>query len=133
MIGSWLRGISVLSVFVAVATIGYVQLAPGSLNASQSDGGMGVTGWPGHSAEVIFSAPGVTEPSSRTLKIFSEVPGTIREVQVKSGDTVTSGQLLQDAALQETLSANAIDTGRRHATETVVDKYEELYQRLIDG
>ena len=96
--GSWLRGISVLSFFIAVGTIGYVQLTPGPLRASQSDGGIGLAGWPGHASEVIFSAPGVTEPSSRTLKIFSEVPGTIRKIHVQSGDPVTRGQLLFELA-----------------------------------
>lgn len=50
--------------------------------------------WPGHDPNLLFSAPGVTEPSSRTLQIFSEASGTIREIFVKSGDRVTKGQPL---------------------------------------
>lgn len=98
MSGSWLRGIGLLSLFVAIGTIGYVQMAPGPLSASQSDGVTAQGGWPGSSPDVLFSAPGVTEPSSRTLKIFSELPGTIREVFVKSGDRVARGQLLFELA-----------------------------------
>jgi multidrug resistance efflux pump len=85
-------------VFVAIGTIGYVQLTPGPLSASQSDGETGLDNWPGHASDVVFSAPGVTEPSSRTLKIFSEIPGTIRAVHVKSGDRVAGGQLLFELA-----------------------------------
>ncbi|MBP7936719.1 MAG: efflux RND transporter periplasmic adaptor subunit [Phycisphaerae bacterium] len=50
--------------------------------------------WPGHDPHLLFSAPGVTEPSSRTLQIFSEASGTIRQIFVKSGDAVTTGQAL---------------------------------------
>jgi len=96
--GFWLRGISILTVLVAIGTIGYVQLTPGPLSASQSDSGTGLADWPGRASDVVFSAPGVTEPSSRTLKIFSEVPGTICAVHVKSGDAVASGQLLFELA-----------------------------------
>jgi HlyD family secretion protein len=43
---------------------------------------------------VLFSAPGVTEPKSKTIQLFSEVSGVIREIHVRAGDSVTKGQLL---------------------------------------
>src|ERR1043166_2519664 len=43
---------------------------------------------------VLFSAPGVTEPKSKTVQLFSEVSGVIREIHVRAGETVTKGQLL---------------------------------------
>jgi HlyD family secretion protein len=47
---------------------------------------------------VIFSAPGVTEPRSRAIEIFSEVSGTIRAMHVSAGDHVSKGQLLAEIA-----------------------------------
>jgi HlyD family secretion protein len=46
--------------------------------------------------DVLFSAPGVTEPRSRAVQIFSEVSGTIRVVHVSAGDRVVKGQVVVD-------------------------------------
>src|SRR5258706_9150084 len=43
---------------------------------------------------VLFSAPGVTEPKSKTVQLFSEVSGVIREIHVRAGEPVAKGQLL---------------------------------------
>ena len=45
-------------------------------------------------SNVLFSAPGVTEPKSKTVQIFSEISGVIHDISVRAGDRVTSGQLL---------------------------------------
>jgi len=50
--------------------------------------------WPSDDPDVLFSAPGVTEPSSRTIQIFSELPGTIGRMFVVNGDPICKGQLL---------------------------------------
>jgi len=50
--------------------------------------------WPSDDPEVLFSAPGVTEPASRTIQIFSELPGTIGRLYVQSGDRIRKGDLL---------------------------------------
>lgn len=54
--------------------------------------------WPSNDPNVLFSAPGVTEPSSRTLQIYSEQAGTLRHIYVKSGEQVHEGQVLFEIA-----------------------------------
>jgi multidrug resistance efflux pump len=44
--------------------------------------------------EVVFVAPGVTEPRSKAIHIVSELPGRIRTVAVRAGDSIRRGQLL---------------------------------------
>lgn len=57
-----------------------------------------VPNWPSDDPDVLFSAPGVTEPSSRTIQVFSELPGTIGKMHVQSGDPISHGQLLFELA-----------------------------------
>jgi HlyD family secretion protein len=85
---------TIVSLVVVFAVgLGYVQLP--------SDGGHVVVAEvpgqppsPDDDPEVLFSSPGVTEPSSRTVQILSEASGTIRAIHVTAGDRVTRGQPL---------------------------------------
>lgn len=60
---------------------------------------------------MLFSAPGVTEPSSRAIQVFSELPGTIGKIDVQPGDRIKTGQLLfelvNDAQVAEVTRAEA--------------------------
>src|SRR5262245_305699 len=42
----------------------------------------------------LCTAAGVTEPGSKSLKIVSELPGTIDAIRVIAGDHVTKGQAI---------------------------------------
>lgn len=91
------RAGSILSVLVATSgiTLGY-------LAWSRDEQGLAVAGSPAGASSpeedprVIFSAPGVTEPRSRAVEIFSEVSGTIRAMHVSAGDRVSKGQVLAE-------------------------------------
>jgi len=92
--GRWARGILLCMTLGGIGVIAYVQLVPARSDAGQSEPDLSANAWPGNDRNVVFSAPGVTEPASRALQIFSELPGIIRQVYVKSGDRVSKGQLL---------------------------------------
>lgn len=90
--------------------------------------------WPGQDPAVLFSAPGVTEPSSRTLQIFSEASGTIREILVKSGDRVSKGQplfvLINDTQLAEVQHREALVRAAR-AQLAKLQSWERPEDRVI--
>ncbi len=52
---------------------------------------------------VVFSAPGVTEPRSRSVQIVSELSGTLKSISVQAGERVQRGQLVAelDHSLQQ--------------------------------
>jgi len=52
---------------------------------------------------VVISAPGVTEPRSRSVQIVSELSGTLKAIHVRAGDRIERGQLLAelDHSLQQ--------------------------------
>lgn len=87
------RTLVVLTIAIGAGWLGYTRLV-----RSDSDStGLGIgqaPAWPSDDPDVLFSAPGVTEPSSRTIQVFSELPGTIGKMYVQSGDAITQGQLL---------------------------------------
>jgi HlyD family secretion protein len=62
---------------------------------------------PDEDAHVLFSAPGVTEPKSRTLQIVSELSGTLQVINVRAGDHVRRGQVL--AALNNDIQQASVD------------------------
>ncbi len=60
--------------------------------------------------DLLFSAPGVTEPQSKTVSIVSELGGTIRAVHVRAGDPVKKGQVL--AELHDSIQKAGVDLAR---------------------
>jgi len=92
--GTWTRGILLCMTLGGIGVIAYMQLVPARSDAGQAEPDRSADAWPGSDRNVVFSAPGVTEPASRALQIFSELPGIIHQVYVKSGDHVSKGQLL---------------------------------------
>lgn len=87
--------IIILTIAIAAAWLGYTRLS-GTGPAIAPPAGDAATAWPSDDQAVLFSAPGVTEPSTRTIQIFSELPGTIGRMFVQSGDRITKGQPLFD-------------------------------------
>jgi HlyD family secretion protein len=88
------RALTILTILAAVGWLGYSHLA-GSSSARASDAAREPAAtWPSDSPDVAFCAPGVTEPASRAVQIFSELPGTIGKMYVRSGDRIRAGQPL---------------------------------------
>lgn len=56
---------------------------------------------------VVFSAPGVTEPRSRSVQIVSELSGTLKSILVQAGERVHRGQLV--AELDHSLQKAQVD------------------------
>jgi HlyD family secretion protein len=82
-----------LSLAAGAGWVGYTRLVcsrPEPNQATTTD----LVSWPSDDPDVLFSAPGVTEPASRTIQIFCELPGTIGKMYVQAGDRIQSGQLL---------------------------------------
>jgi len=109
--GRWTRGIVLCMTLGGIGIIAYIQLLPTRSDAGQAEPDLTADVWPGHDRDVAFSAPGVTEPATRALQIFSEMPGIIRQINVKSGNRVSKGQILfeltnetQSAAVQHRLA-----------------------------
>jgi HlyD family secretion protein len=87
------RVLIVLCMVAAVGGLTYNQLAHGGDDPG-TQAASALAALPSDDPDVLFSAPGVTEPSSRAIQIFSELPGTIGQVYVQSGDAIKAGQLL---------------------------------------
>lgn len=87
------RVLIILTMALGMGWLGYTSLVRSDPDASHSPVPEPVS-WPSDDPDVSFSAPGVTEPSSRTIQVFSELPGTIGKMYVQSGDRITQGQLL---------------------------------------
>jgi len=91
---TWIPVLVAAVALVGIGWIGYHQVPTGRSNAGQTQPADEAVDWPNDDPDVLFSAPGVTEPSSRTIQVFSELPGTIGRVHVKSGDPIKKGQIL---------------------------------------
>lgn len=87
------RLLIILAIACGLGWLGYTQLVR-SDTGPRSAGTEAVPSWPSDDPDVLFSAPGVTEPASRTIQVFSELPGTIGKMLVQSGDRISKGQLL---------------------------------------
>jgi HlyD family secretion protein len=89
-----IRVFVILAILAAAGGLAYSQLGRGGAPSTQPVVGESASGLPNDDPDVLFSAPGVTEPASRTVQIFSELMGTIGKVYVQSGDRIKTGQLL---------------------------------------
>jgi|GEM_PF-375970 len=98
MSGSYLRVLLLLGAVTGLGWLGYSQLQGTRSQASEPLQPPTVDEWPGDDPNVVFSAPGITEPASRTIQLVSELPGTIRDIWVKSGDRMKKGQVLVELA-----------------------------------
>jgi multidrug resistance efflux pump len=85
--------LTILTILAALGWLGYSQLA-GSAAADSGAAREPAPIWPSDSPDVVFCAPGVTEPASRAIQIYSELPGTIGRMHVQSGDRIRAGQPL---------------------------------------
>ena len=74
----------------------------------------------------LFSAPGVTEPRSRTLQIVSELSGTLRAINVQAGDHVYQGQVL--AVLNNEIQQAGVDLA-----QASLDRARAEFTRLQNG
>ena len=90
------RYLIILIALVAVGWLGYTRLAGGGAASAQVGATQPAPSWPSEDPDVLFSAPGVTEPASRTIQVFAELPGTIGKMYVQSGDRIKVGQPLFD-------------------------------------
>ncbi len=89
-----IRILIVLTIVVTAGGLVYSQFGGSGPSSTQPVGDESAAALPNDDPAVLFSAPGVTEPSSRAIQIFSEMMGTIGKVHVQSGDRITAGQLL---------------------------------------
>jgi len=121
------RSGNVLTVVVGVST-----LCLAYVFWSQSGRGAAVAGDPAaplppeDEPDVLFSAPGVTEPKSRTIQIFSEVAGTIRAVHVSAGDRVVKDQVLAEIS-------NDIQKANVDLARAVLERAQADLTRLRNG
>ena len=88
------RVLIILIILVAVGGLAYSQLGHGDTPLPQPDAGGLDAGRPDDDPAVLFGAPGLTEPASHAIQVFSELMGTIGKVYVQSGDRIKVGQLL---------------------------------------
>jgi HlyD family secretion protein len=89
-----IRILIVLMIVVTVGGLAYSQFGRGGTSATQPAGDAPAAALPNDDLAVLFSAPGVTEPASHAVQIYSEMMGTIGKVYVQSGDPIETGQLL---------------------------------------
>jgi HlyD family secretion protein len=80
---------------VVASVFGYAGRPLGHGQAALADTGSDVGASP-FNANVLFVAPGLTEPRSKVIQLVSELPGTLRAVHVQAGDRVCKGQLLAE-------------------------------------
>lgn len=90
------RYLIILIAIVTAGWLGYTHLAGSRPVLAQVGSAPSSPSWPSEDSDVLFSAPGVTEPSTRTIQIFAELPGTIGKMYVQSGDRIKVGQPLFD-------------------------------------
>jgi len=76
--------------------------------------------------EVLFSAPGLSEPRSRSVDIICEQSGTLKAIHVRAGDMVRRGQVL--AELNRDLQQAQVDLA-----EAAVDRAAAELARLQNG
>lgn len=88
------RALTILTILAALGWLGYSQLAGSAAAGDPGVARESAPVWPGDGSDVVFCAPGVTEPASRAIQIYSELPGTIGKMYVQSGDRIRAGQLL---------------------------------------
>ena len=69
--------------------------------------------------DVLFVAPGVTEPRSKAIHIVSELPGRIAAVAVRAGDSVRRGQLLVE--LENDLQQASVDLARARLERAIAN------------
>lgn len=86
----------ILIILAAVGWLGYSQLAGKSPASPAQAAREPAASWPSDDPGVLFCAPGVTEPASRAIQIYSELSGTIGRMHVQSGDRIRAGQPLFD-------------------------------------
>lgn len=92
---AWIaRGLVVVVALVGLGWLGYAQWSTIRLSVGQTSPDSPSVNWPSDDPEVLFSAPAVTEPASRTIQVFSEIPGTIGRIFVEAGDRIEKGQIL---------------------------------------
>jgi len=105
------RGLIIGLVLAAIAWVGYTQYAASRTQSAQTRPAEAAVEWPSDDPDVLFSAPGVTEPASRAIQVFSELPGTIGKIDVEPGDSIRTGQLLfelvNDSQMAEVTRAEA--------------------------
>ena len=88
------RGLIIGLILAAIAWVGYTQYSASRAPSAQTRPAVSAIEWPSDDPDVLFSAPGVTEPASRAIQVFSELPGTIGKIDVQPGDRIKVGQLL---------------------------------------
>jgi len=88
------RGLVVAVALLGLGWLGYTQWPTTRQTIGQTQSDVGSLDWPSDDPDVLFSAPGVTEPASRTIQVFSEIPGTIGKIHVQPGDRIKAGQVL---------------------------------------
>jgi HlyD family secretion protein len=76
--------------------------------------------------DVLFVAPGLTEPRSKAIHLDFELPGTLRAVHVRAGDPVRKGQLL--AELHDEMQKANVDLA-----QASLDRAQAELQRLRNG
>ncbi|HVP11231.1 MAG TPA: efflux RND transporter periplasmic adaptor subunit [Phycisphaerae bacterium] len=76
--------------------------------------------------QVVFSAAGVTEPQSKSVRIVGEVPGVIQSIPVRAGDTIAAGQVL--VALQHDVQQASVDVAK-----AALDRAASNVERLRNG
>jgi HlyD family secretion protein len=81
---------------------------------------------PERDSRVILSAPGVTEPRSRTVQIFGEISGMIRAIHVSAGDHASKGQLLVELN-------NDLQKASSDLAQAAVDRVQADLERLKNG
>jgi HlyD family secretion protein len=91
---SVIRILIILTIVVTVGGLAYNQFGRGGTSSTQPAANEPVAALPNDDLAVLFSAPGVTEPASRAVQIYSEMMGTIGKIGVRSGDRIKTGQLL---------------------------------------
>jgi HlyD family secretion protein len=94
MNGSVARIVIIVVALVGLGWLGYTQWPTTRLSIGQTPAEDSPPDWPSDDPDVLFSAPGVTEPATRTIQIFSELMGTIGKICVDAGDRIKKGQVL---------------------------------------
>ncbi len=98
MKGACSRMLFVAVCLTGLGLTGYIQMTGVRSQAGQAIEDLPAVGHFTQETSAVVCAPGVTEPASRTVQIFSEIPGTIRRIFVSSGDRVARGDPLFELA-----------------------------------
>lgn len=104
-----IRWVSATAAVMLLAALSFV-FWPRSEHVTAFARASNVMEYPADEQSVTLSAPGITEPKSKTIQIISEVTGSLRQVHVGAGDRVSRGQIL--AELDNELQAANVEVAQ---------------------